>query len=130
MQHHAVIKPIRFLPALGMMTAIFIVSSRSGDQLTLPNFLDFDKAWHMLEYGLLAATCLFAFHPCPDHAKTKIALGIILFATLYGISDEFHQSFVPLRTSSIEDVVADFLGAAIVSLLWWRHTSTRHRQLS
>lgn len=119
MQHKAVIKPARFLPALGMMTAIFFVSSQPGDQLTLPTFLNFDKAWHMLEYGILAVTCLFAFHPVPDHAKTKTALEIILFATLYGISDEFHQSFVPLRMACVEDVVADFLGAAIIVGLWW-----------
>lgn len=119
MKQHAVIKPVRFLPVLGMMAAIFIVSSQPGDTLPLPEFLNFDKIWHMLEYGILATTSLFALHPVPNHAKTKTALGVILFATLYGISDELHQSFVPLRMAGIDDVIADSLGAVVVAGIWW-----------
>lgn len=121
MQHLAVINPVRFLPAIGMMTAIFIVSSQSGDQLTLPELLNFDKFWHMLEYGVLTATCLYAFRQESGRARMPTTLGVILFATLYGVSDEFHQSFIPLRDASLADVFADFLGSSIVAGLWWRH---------
>lgn len=114
-----VINPSRFIPVLGMMTAIFVVSSQPGDQLHLPEFLSFDKAWHLLEYAILAITCLFALHPTPAKAKTSVALGVVCFAALYGASDEFHQSFVPLRDSSLADVIADTLGASIVAGYWW-----------
>ena len=36
-----------------------------------------------------------------------------LLATLYGVSDEFHQSFVPGRESSGWDVLADFVGSSL-----------------
>ena len=34
-------------------------------------------------------------------------------ASLYGATDEFHQSFVPGRDSDVLDWVADTLGAAL-----------------
>jgi len=114
-----VINPSRFIPVLGMMTAIFVVSSQPGDQLQLPELLNYDKAWHLLEYAILAVTCLFALHPTPAQARTSVALGVACFAALYGASDEFHQSFVPLRYSSLADVIADTLGASLVAGCWW-----------
>ena len=35
----------------------------------------------------------------------------IVCATVYGISDEFHQWFVPGRTADVHDVMADAIGA-------------------
>jgi VanZ family protein len=34
-------------------------------------------------------------------------------SAVYGVSDEFHQRFVPGRNASIEDWVADVAGAAV-----------------
>ena len=116
----AATSPCRFLPVIGLMAAIFIVSSQPGDKLHLPTYLNYDKAWHLLEYGLLAATCFFALPQThPTRSRTSTAFGVVCFAFLYGVTDEFHQSFVPLRDSSFADVVADTLGAAIVAAAWW-----------
>ncbi len=120
-----IIAPSRFIPVIVVMTAIFVVSSLPGDQLHLPKLLNYDKAWHMLEYGILAATCFFALHPVPNQAKKSIALGVVCFAAFYGASDEFHQSFVPLRTACLADIIADTLGAAIVAGVWWWRDMTR-----
>jgi len=117
-----VITASRFIPALVVMTVIFLVSSQPGDQLYLPKYLTYDKAWHMLEYGILAASSIFALQPFTSKSKTSIALGVVCFAALYGASDEFHQSFVPLRTACLADVIADTLGATITAgVWWWRH---------
>ena len=35
----------------------------------------------------------------------------VVSASLYGISDEIHQSFVPFREAEVADVVADMIGA-------------------
>lgn len=105
---------------MAMMAAIFLVSSQPGDQLHLPTLLNYDKAWHLLEYGMLAATCFFALPANhPDTNRTALSLGVVCFAFLYGVSDEFHQSFVPFRTSCFSDVIADTLGAALVATAWW-----------
>jgi VanZ family protein len=35
-----------------------------------------------------------------------------VFTILFGISDEFHQMFVPSRDASVLDILADSVGAA------------------
>jgi VanZ family protein len=46
-------------------------------------------------------------------------LAAIALATMYGVSDEFHQSFVPGRSPDRFDVVADCVGATIGVALGW-----------
>jgi len=41
----------------------------------------------------------------------------VLLGTLYGVTDEFHQMFVPYRTPSSMDLFADFLGLLFAQLL-------------
>ena len=50
------------------------------------------------------------------------ALGFaILTAAAYGVSDEIHQAFIPSRESSGWDVLADAVGAAMVTWGWrWK----------
>lgn len=51
----------------------------------------------------------------------------IIFAGLYGVSDEWHQSFVPGRTPDFWDVCADTAGAVIVQLVLCRYVWHLHR---
>lgn len=46
---------------------------------------------------------------------------ITALTMLYGISDEYHQSFVPGRDVGALDVLADGVGGflAVQVLLWW-----------
>lgn len=43
----------------------------------------------------------------------------ILFAGLYAVSDEIHQSFVPGRSAEVRDVVIDTIGAALGVFVFW-----------
>jgi VanZ family protein len=45
-----------------------------------------------------------------DNIRLLMLLSAIS-ATLYGISDEIHQSFVPFREAEVADVIADTIGA-------------------
>ena len=49
--------------------------------------------------------------------RRRVTFGIVMatiaIGAAYGVSDEFHQSFVPLRSVEAMDVVADTIGAAI-----------------
>jgi VanZ family protein len=50
--------------------------------------------------------------------------GIVL-ATLYGFSDEWHQSFVPARTADAADLLADFCGSVVGSWIYVRFAVSR-----
>ena len=67
---------------------------------------------HFIAYALLGALFLRAFNitRIKHHLKLIIILSIIL-SSLYGISDEIHQSFVPFRTADAMDALADILGS-------------------
>jgi len=104
----------RWFPALFFMTVIFIFSSQPSDDL--PNFASWDrvvkKMGHAIGYGLLALSYLHFF----NYDKKRYWLAWFL-AVLFSATDEFHQSFVPGRHSSIADVlVFDNLGA--MTALW------------
>jgi VanZ family protein len=44
-----------------------------------------------------------------------VALAAVLVASFYGVTDEFHQSFVPNRQSDARDVLADTAGATVAA---------------
>jgi VanZ family protein len=43
----------------------------------------------------------------------------ILIGSIYAISDEIHQFFVPGRSSDIGDVAADIIGIIIIILIYF-----------
>jgi len=45
---------------------------------------------------------------------------VFLVSVLYGMSDEFHQSFVPGRHPSLLDLLVDAIGAGVVVWVVWR----------
>lgn len=49
----------------------------------------------------------------------KRGIAAIVLATLYGVSDEFHQLFVPGRSADPYDVLADGVGATIGTAIGW-----------
>lgn len=120
-----------WLPVLVQMTLIFIASS-IPDVPPLPGGMT-DKQGHSLGYAILGVLLLRALAGGHMRGVTwRTALGTVLLATLYGVSDEFHQSFVPNRTSDVYDVLADATGAgaattAGVALATLRASSARPR---
>jgi VanZ family protein len=113
------------------MTAIFIASS-IPDVPPLPGGIS-DKQGHSFGYAILGAVVLRALAGGRMRGVTwRTALGTVLLATLYGVSDEIHQSFVPNRTPDVYDVLADATGAAAattagVALATLRASSMRAR---
>ena len=102
-----------------VMGIIFFLSGQPGDSLDLPDIPDLDKVLHAIAYGVLALTVLFAV---PEHKYRanpwRMSLLVVLICLLYGISDEFHQSFVPNRMPSVLDLIADTKGAVVVVFVW------------
>jgi len=76
------------------------------------------SAGHSIGYALLGALLLRALARGRASGVTwGRALAAVLLATLYGVSDEAHQSFVPGRTPDRFDVLADCVGAALAVML-------------
>jgi VanZ family protein len=109
-------RTLRWLPAILMMAAIFIFSSIPSTEM--PNFGFWDllvkKGGHATGYGLLALSFWFAL----KWDRRWIWLAFVLTA-LYAGSDEFHQSFVLGRHSSLVDVGIDSAGALVFLGVSW-----------
>jgi VanZ family protein len=114
---------IHLVPMVVIMGAIFFLSHLPGDSLYMPPIPGFDKIAHMAIYAVLAATVLYAFYAFLPRLKSgRTVLPFLLtisICILYGIGDEFHQSFIPDRSVSFADVVADTMGAAAVCAAWF-----------
>ncbi len=104
-----------------VMGTIFFLSNQPGDTLSLPDVPNIDKVLHAGIYGLLALTTLFAIGKKTTLARPcQVSFLVVVFCMFYGITDEYHQSFVPGRTPSIWDLCADTIGALLMVILWSR----------
>ena len=106
-----------WMPAILWGAVIFALSA----QPTLPNPASVgDKQAHAFAYGLLALLCLMALAGWRwRRIASASLLGAFVIAVLYGVSDEFHQSFVPGRSPDVADVAADAMGAALALTCAW-----------
>jgi VanZ family protein len=105
-----------WMPVCAYAGLIFYLSSQPHPEEDLPSFvMSFsDKVLHLVEYGVLGGLCYRALRRGTNGSWANAAVPLaVLFTSLYGISDEIHQSFVPFRDSSWLDWVADTIGAAI-----------------
>ena len=82
------------------------------------------KAAHLTEYCVLGVFTLRAIAIDIPH-QSRVGILTVLFVAAAALGDEFHQSFVPSRGSSIVDVGYDFIGGVIAILLVWVWRSTR-----
>lgn len=113
----------RWLPSLLWMAVIFYLSSRTGEDMG--GWLDIVRRWipimegfdwgHFAAYFILAWTYLWALRP--KRLSLGIKLVVILLCVLYGVTDEYHQSFVPGRTPDLMDLRNDAIGAALAMLM-------------
>ena len=104
----------RWIPAAGYAALIFYLSSRPAP---LPKDLAFhalDKGLHFIGYALLGWLLYHALRH--ETAPGRALYASFLLASLYGISDEYHQSFVPSRQADAADVLADAAGALAGSI--------------
>lgn len=128
---------LRLLPALLWMSVIFLLSHQeagtssalsSGLSLRLLSFFEglgilipkegfhlfLRKGAHFFAYLLLGIFIAFGLE-----AKSIKEYGYtLLLCTLYAISDEFHQTFIPGRSGDVLDVLLDSAGALTGILLW------------
>ncbi len=113
------------LPAVGYAALIFSLSSSSLDIEELRPVFEYDKLLHLVEYYILGYLLMRVFTTSPDSSRAERALfATILVGTVYGASDEFHQSFVPGRDCSLLDFLFDAAGVILAAITF---SFVRHR---
>ncbi|WMW25419.1 VanZ family protein [Methanolobus sediminis] len=82
-------------------------------------YMHMDKVAHMFLYFGLGVLLHLTFQNSDNVFLRKYAAIIaVVLGVFYGISDEFHQSFVPGRTSSVYDLMADGIGLTIAQIIF------------
>jgi VanZ family protein len=114
---------LRWLPALVVMMLIFGASSLPASRIPYLGEIDVlvKKFGHAFGYALLALAYYIAL-------PTRLSRGYRAFtawfmAFLFALSDEYHQSFIEGRTSSMQDVVIDSMGAVIALIVGVAYSS-------
>jgi VanZ family protein len=108
-------KWIYWLPALAMMGLIFYLSSRTGDELksAFPFIPDFNPG-HLLAYFILGSLIYYAL---TLSGARRPGFWAVFLCALYGLTDEYHQSFVPGRAPELRDLINDTTGAILAVVL-------------
>lgn len=105
-----------WLPVLAYVSTIFALSAQQ--HLSPPfHFQNSDKVMHLLEYGglgLLLSRAIRASLP----GRTWLATALLTLAVgmAVGAGDEYFQSFVPGRESSVFDWFADSTGMVFAQI--------------
>jgi len=102
-----------WVPVIALMIAIHISSSMS-DPPAPPGVSD--KTLHIVGFGVLALLLLRALAGGTWRGVTRWTLiGACVITLLYGVKDEWQQSYTAGRTPDPMDVIADFGGAVVAA---------------
>lgn len=107
-------------PVFVWAALIFVYSSIPEPIPAVPGIPHLDKIIHTCEYAVLAFLLIRALKRTPEvkTAKFNACLLAVLISALYGLTDEFHQFFVPNRDMSVFDIFFDGIGATIGVLIY------------
>ncbi len=109
------LKLLDIIALLFYCAGIFWLSHQPS--LPVPMLFEFqDKLHHFTAYFIMG---LLAWRSFRHVIKPPLLLAgaSVAFCSLYGISDEWHQSFVEGRTSDCVDWLADTIGATVAMTL-------------
>jgi VanZ family protein len=107
-------------PAGLWMLVIFYMSSFPSSNI--PDLFPLQQeVYHFSSYAILAYLLSRAFNRSFFISRRLlVALAAFICAAVYGLTDEWHQSFVPGRSVSVSDLVVDGFGGIIGALVYLR----------
>lgn len=103
---------LHWIPALATVCLIVFLSHRSH----LPGAgLGLNPLLHFIEYAILTLTLVWGRSAgLRRRITTRQLVWLWILGSLFAVTDEIHQSFVPSRDASAGDVLADITGIVLV----------------
>ncbi|MBN1932636.1 MAG: VanZ family protein [Desulfobacterales bacterium] len=116
-----------WLPLLVFCFLIYFQSSHPAPG-SIPHIPHIDKLLHFAAYFILGILFFRAFITLPIRNRIHLLILFgILSSSLYGLSDEIHQYYVPSRDADLLDLSADILGS-ICGVYFYYLTVLKKRQ--
>ncbi|MBF0121481.1 MAG: VanZ family protein [Desulfobacterales bacterium] len=107
-----------WIPVILYCFLIYIQSANPSPEI-IPPVPYIDKLLHFIAYALLAVLFYRAYKELSFKIVSVILLSI-MSSSLYGISDEIHQYFVPWRTADFWDAFSDFIGSIFGAIICYK----------
>lgn len=119
-----------WLPFILWAVIIFSFSSNPTVKTSEIHWQDFviKKTAHVAEYFIFSLLLFRALRQSKLVDKEAILI-VIIVAFLYGMSDEFHQSFTPGREPKIRDVLID-TGGSLLFFIFLYKIAPRSKKLT
>ena len=95
-----------------IMVGISILSDSAGVEVGSWSFAGLDKIAHFFIFGLLGVAWVRCFPAEALSGRRRFILAVALTA-LFGLGDEMHQAYNPLRMFEWADAIADVSGALV-----------------
>ena len=114
-----------WLPVIAYMAMLFGFSSLSKLPAPPDAFSFYDV--HFVAYTGLAVLTARATTRGLRNVSWRAVLAAILISSLYGVTDEYHQLYVPGRTFDVLDMAADALGSIVGATGVWAWSIIRRR---
>jgi VanZ family protein len=105
----------RWLPPL-VWAGVIIFATSMPSELVPAQVSSFDKVAHFGMYAILA--WLLARHGTEVAGRWVAMVLAIIVASGFGAVDEWHQQYIPGRSTELADWQADTLGAAVGALVY------------
>ncbi len=109
-------RPLWWMLTLAYCAFIFWMSSGPAPLPKPMSLFGMDKLLHAGAYGVLACIVLAGMRRSGrGWGRPALFLLPLLFASLYGVTDEIHQYFVPTRQFDPFDALANAFGAVLAA---------------
>ena len=112
-----VIRPLEFFELLQNLTGADRASMERFGVFWGISWFAIVKGWHFTEFAILTFLCVGVIKWWRGFVDSWSILGSMIFCSAFAASDEFHQSFVPDRFGTVQDVLIDCLGVCAAGSL-------------
>jgi len=114
------LKKVLFLvPSILCSITIFIASHQPNLQFDYTGFTFEDKLWHFIAYACLGSSVFYAvLNISKKTNRFRLILNSLIICTIFALSDEIHQYFIPGRMFELGDIIADISGAITAIIIF------------